>query len=385
MGIRPNTDGYLSRATDLPVNSTGWTMMKWFMMSAQDSANPATMCIVENVGSSYFADVYIPAGGLAVDWEIQAGAAYASQTLFTATAGVWYFVAINMKNATTVELLWRAFGAESLSSSGDITVTTSAWDKAGWLNYTGGTPSANHRAHSARLYHASLSTAEILAESKSPIPVRTSNIDSTMTWRDATDAGDDESGNNRDWTVTGTLATVEIAPVGFTGAPGVVSAAAQSPAVLSTQPVTMGGAVALAAAALNPAITYPVTLGGPVAVSAAVQAPAAASTQPVTMGGPVQVAAAVQSPAVGLLATPDPATASAAVQQPALTSVQPVNMAAAVALSLTVLEPALSESGIVVSGPAPIVLAVPSPRVRDPYPHEYPRRTRREQRRSTMS
>lgn len=348
----------------------------WFMMSAQDATNPATMQIVENVGSSFFADIYIPPGSLAVDWEIQAGAAYASQTLFTATAGVWYFLAICWVDADTVRLFWRAFGSESLTGSGDLTVTAGTWDKAGWLNFTGGTPSANQRAHSARMWHAALSEAEILAESRSPVPVRTSNIDSAMTWLDATDAGDDESGNNRDWTVNGTLATVDLVPV---LAPLAAAAAtAQAPTALAVQPVTVPLATASAAALAPVAVpTQPVTL--PLAAATASPlAPTVLAVQPVT----VPLAAVTASPLAPVAETNEQpvtvplAAVTASPLAPSGVAEQPVTVPLATA-SAAPLAPTLGTLVQPVTLPLGAVLAIPRPPLVGPDPSGPGRRSGR--------
>lgn len=175
------------------------------------------------------------------------------------------------------------------------------------------------------------------------------------------------------------------AGVTYSAAAESISGAVQNPAALSIQPVTVGSVVAVAEAIQTPSVTFPVTVGSALAVAAAVQTPVGNPIQPVAMGGAVQVAAAVQTPSAAVLALPTSGAIAEAVQQPAAASTQPVIMGGAIQLALAVQQPAVTQNYIVVSTPGSISLAVQSPSVLDPYPHDFPRRSRHERRRATRS
>jgi len=402
MAVQPNTNGYLGRSTNLPANGTsgtGWTVAFWMRLTN----TPASSQVVFNLdnGSGAFVQLNF-ASSAALRLETELGV---QTTVATLTVGTWYFLAIRNLSLTTVQVANRSDSAFGLGTSAVCTVLNGTWANMHLLSNAGSAIAADVQIAFAKLYSgagAQLSVAQMWEVSARQLPkLPTATLDSYMPLLGA--SGADEGGQARDWTVTGTLAAVAeqprisrggsgaryVTPAGASmvtmSGPLAVAASIQSPASLSIQPVTMGGAIALAAAALQPAITYPVTLGGAVAVAAAIQAPAAASIQPVSMGGPLAVAADVQTPLVGAFVAPSVVSALETPQQPAAASIQPVTLAAALQLALTVQQPALTIPVIQVSGPAPIVLGIPQPAADDPYPHDFARRTRRDSRRAKMS
>lgn len=389
MSVQPNADGYLVRSgtANLPTNAAGYTIMKWFQrIGAVATGFNETLFELNDVGDGDYIKIYV---NDAHEVHFQGINDFDDTNLFTATLNTWYFLALVTTSTTQGTVYWRADASGSLSSSaGRPFQTDNGWDSLTLLNNAGGLETAEHFRMSAyKEWHSALSSAQILAESNSRAPV----VAGASCYLPFTSAsGSDQSGNGRNFTVTGTLAANAAEPTSISatvvtmGGPLTVAAAIQSPAAASLQPVTMGGALALAAAIQAPAITYPVALGGPVPVAAAIQSPAALSVQPVTLGAPVAVSATVQAPAVGQLAQPTAVAATLTPQQPALGSTQPVTLAAALQLALTVQAPAVASSGIAVSSPAPIVLAVPQPAIDDPYPHAFPRRSRGDFRRAKL-
>jgi hypothetical protein len=104
-----------------------------------------------------------------------------------------------------MEVLYRAFGATSLSTTGILALDVNAWTSMYLMGSSAaGEELSNGSAHTFKLWHAALSDVEILAESFQEAVVRTANIDSYMTLPRPTY---DVSGNNRDWTPSGTFAT----------------------------------------------------------------------------------------------------------------------------------------------------------------------------------
>jgi hypothetical protein len=403
VAVQPNTDGRLSRATDLPVNSatpgTGWTVAFWMRLANTPAAGEVVFNI-DNGAGGFVQLNFASSAALRIETELGV-----QTTVATLTVGTWYFMALRSLSLTTVQGLFRTESAlGALGSTAVCTMLSATWANMDLLSNAGASVAADVELAFFRMYSGTggvFSSAQLWEESWRQIPKTPgAPLDSYLPLH--TGSGADEGGLARDWTVTGTLATLTTQPrivrggnvparrstasnIITLGAPLAVAADIQSPAALSTQPVTIGAPVGVAAAVQAPAVGQFVTLGGPVTVAEAVQSPAALSIQPVTLGGPVAVAATVQAPNVGGIALPDVAAVTETPQQPAMTSVQGVTMAAAVQAALTVQQPAVTQSVIQVSGPAPIVLAIPLPSGDDPYPHDFRRRSRGDFRRAKMS
>jgi hypothetical protein len=280
VALRSNTNGQFTRATDLPDNATGWTMCCWINVTSTEAAYRVLMGVTG--ASGIFEYLGVNTSTTVLQWLHNAGGAFSDDDVATLSTGTWYFVAIRMISGTQVEILYRAFGAESLSSTGTLTIANTpppTWTDL-WLmgSDTATEEWSNAEAHSFRLWHATLNSTEILAESKSPVPVRTSNIDSALTLRDATDPGDDESGNARDWTPSGTFATVDYVPalMSLITAGGTAFALTANSGVSADLPLASATGTAHAPSAVA---TQPASL--PLASASGVaHAPSAAATQP---------------------------------------------------------------------------------------------------------
>lgn len=216
MAVRPNTDGKLSRASDLPDNATGWTLCCWTRITSTEAA-VRVLAGVEGAGG-IFDFLLLDTSSAVLAFFHNAGGAFSSFNVATLTVDTWYFVAIRMISGTQVEVLYRALGDAALSTTGVQAIANTpppTWTDVFLLgSSSAGEEWSNGEAHDMKLWHATLTSTEILAESLSGPPVRTANLDSYLTLYDATDPGDDESGNARDWTASGTFATIDIDPTG---------------------------------------------------------------------------------------------------------------------------------------------------------------------------
>jgi hypothetical protein len=214
VAVRPNTDGKLTRNTNLPVNNDGWTLCLWTRITSTEAA-VRVLAGVEGAGG-IFDFLLLDVSAALLQFFHNAGGGFSSFNVATLTLDTWYFVAIRMVSGTQVEVLYRAVSDPALSTTGVQTIAntpTPVWTDLFLLgSSTAGEEWSNGEAHSTKLWNATLTSTEILAESHLSSPVRTSNIDSYLSLLDATDPGDDESGNARDWTPSGTFATVDLDP-----------------------------------------------------------------------------------------------------------------------------------------------------------------------------
>lgn len=246
MAVRSNTDGVLSRSTNLPVNATGWTFCLWICSTNTEAAYRVPF-LLGGTGGTYGA-LIVDTGTLNLSWQWNAAPGFFDTALLTLTDDAPVFVAVKCISATQIEVLWRAVGAGSLSTTGVLTIGAQTWTNMYALgDDAAGEEWSNGHAWALKLWHAALSTGEILAESYQSPPVRTSGIDSYLSLLDATDAGDDESGNGRDWTVSGTFATV--------GSHGAVAATlaglTASASLRANKPIAIAGGLAGLVAALQ--------------------------------------------------------------------------------------------------------------------------------------
>lgn len=257
MAVRSNTNGRLSRASNLPVNSTGWTMCCWTRITATEASVRVLMGV--EGASPLFGYLGVDSGASSLRWWYDAGAGFSDTAVVTLTTGTWYFVAIRMISATQVEILHRADGAGSLSTTGVLTIVSTTWEELQAMGTNvAGEEWSNGEVRALKLWHAALSSTEILAESFQEPPVRTANVDSYLSLLDATDAGDDESGNARDWTVTGTFATV-----GSSAAiAGTLAGLTASASLAANKPITIGASLAGLTAAASLAANKPITIAG---------------------------------------------------------------------------------------------------------------------------
>jgi hypothetical protein len=404
MAAQPDATGYLSRATNAPSNAAGWAVCFWFRRTGAVGAGVTETLweLSETGGTSDYLRLYVKDTNT-LFWEA-AGNVYEDASLQALTLNQWYFICARTSSATTGDVLWRADNATSFSSSARAFETDNGWDAMTFMNNGGHLEAAQHFEFLAlKVFIGTLTDAQIWEQSVRMLP-RCSPAILDCYLPLYTGSGADEGGRARNWTVTANVNTVASQPaisrggagrtrvhrptasavaVTFSG-PVTASAAIQQPALVSMQPVAMGAPVGLSATVQQPAIAYPVTMGGPVAASAVVQQPSLLSTQPVSMGGPVALIATVQQPAVSYPVTlGGPVAMTATVQQPAVASMQPVSMGAAIPLLFTVHPPTVAVDQINAL-PVTLTLAVQRPAILDPYPHDYPRRSRRERRRSTM-
>jgi hypothetical protein len=127
--------------------------------------------------------------------------------------GTWFFVAV-VVSGTTRTFYWKTDGAGSLSS-GSATVTAGNQDNLTQL-WVGDVPWSgewfNGSATCPRVWNAALSSSELLAESNSPTPVRTSNLQLAVRLSTVTDLSD-VSGNSRNLTGGAGAATDTNEPV----------------------------------------------------------------------------------------------------------------------------------------------------------------------------
>jgi hypothetical protein len=357
VAVQPNTDGYLSRSTNLPSNATGWALCFWFRKTGSvGSGLLETLFEIVDNGDTDYLKVYADDTQALVFESVND---YENVSLFTPTTNTWYFVCIRTTSATTGDILWRADSATSFSSStGRKFQTDGGWDVMTFLNNAGTLEPAQHfEAFALKLFIGTLTDAQAWEQSVRMLPRAVpSALDSYVPLY--TNSGADEGGRARSWTVTGTLATVTSQPRISRGGVGrsrfhrlsasqatlplaTAAGAALAFTVSASQPVSPPLASASASAlALSAGAVQPVTL--PLATASA-QAPAPTATASGSATLPLASgAAAAPTPVVNVVQPVTLPLIAGAATSPALTAggeIQPailgVGSATATALAFT--------------------------------------------------
>lgn len=209
MSVQPNTDGYLIRSASLPANSTGWTVAFWFQRTGSVGGGLVeTLFEIVDDGDGDYCKVYL---NDTHEVRFQGINDFEDVLLFTATLNTWYFLALRTTSSTAGDIVWRADSASSLSSStGRKFQTDNGWDRLVLLNNSGFLEGAQHfRMTAYKEWWSSLNDTQLLTESRWRSPQAASPA-CYLPFIAA--SGSDQSGNGRNFTVTGTLASSAAEP-----------------------------------------------------------------------------------------------------------------------------------------------------------------------------
>lgn len=201
MSIRIQSPAFYSRGTNLPTRAA-FTVSGWARYAAAEGVFNTIACL-ENASGNDGTYIAIDSGdGLVVFHEGD------TQTPFPDggdyDGGAWFFFAL-VGDGTNVRAYARLEGETSLSSLTGI--SQGAYTAAGLTFFSDAFDEYfDGYGRYFRVWSAALSEAELLAESASATPVRTSNINADYRMGSTTDDNEDASGNGFNMTVNGTPA-----------------------------------------------------------------------------------------------------------------------------------------------------------------------------------
>jgi hypothetical protein len=199
---------YYLRTANLPAR-TAYTIAGWVKATSLPGALN-TIFSLENATSSAGQGCYLgfetPSGANA-NLVIATDAGQTSLRTFAYNS--WAFVAI-VGNGTTVTVYTRLEGEGSLTSA---SMAQSAFTEAAlYINNDSYAESLDASYRYVRVWGAALSSGELLSESSSATPVRTSNLNANYPMSGTADDDEDQSGNGFNSTLTGTVSVLGTEP-----------------------------------------------------------------------------------------------------------------------------------------------------------------------------
>ena len=270
------TGQYLRRTASLPP-ATAWTLAGWFRVRSVRAAQFQYFIDLDD-GNAYAVVGYEAAGG----WDF--GTSAGAGSMSGPTTNAWTFIACTLAGAGAgnFKVYHGAAGAAlTVGSSAGASFTPTGMYIGNdfvdeWCNVD--------IAH-VRVWDAVLTQAELEAERYTARPARFANLHLWSPLWSPSDVAD-YSGNGRNWTVGGTLATVDGPPVAWGVQPWVVPYAAAASGVSATLTATLAaatltGAGAVAATGALASTLAAATLSGSAAVAAT--ATLAATLAPATL------------------------------------------------------------------------------------------------------
>lgn len=226
------TTDNMSRTASLPSTSTLTVCAHAYI---QVSPNPFGIVFSYDNGVAAYLQLYFDVGSPYVLTFGASGGSAAQTVLGSITTGVWYFVAMTVNGANGVGYGASMSTTAALSSVAKASINLTGVNKC-WVanNGFGGGDDLNGRIANLKIWEASLSAAELEQERYFTRPQRIANLYGWYPQLDAATAATDFSGNGRNFTVGGTLATEDHAPTAWSAAvPSVYVPAAAAGAVRS--------------------------------------------------------------------------------------------------------------------------------------------------------
>lgn len=213
MGIRYDANGdYLRRSANLP-SSSDYTVMFWARL---ESDRNTLQCAFYR--SNDAADTYVYVGTDSDGVTMHLAASYqatsdGSTTGSALTVGTWYHICLTVSGSSHIVYL---------NGASDMTLTMDA--TSGFNNDLltfGNVDDAeqgsgfywNGQQAAIKVWDKALTGVEVLSEMRQYVPFRTTNLNVNWPCRNVGEQGTDYSGNGRNATVGGTLATADGPPI----------------------------------------------------------------------------------------------------------------------------------------------------------------------------
>jgi hypothetical protein len=216
------TTDYVRRSANLP-STTNVTMAGWVKVLSWANAGTGmgTICCLENVGSTSYNGVWLDIAGSNQGQIIVANNITGNQACTALVLSNWYYIAYTSNGTNQFTYIYDSAGnpldwSNTTNTYGTSTDAASTYTPA-YLSVGNDDYSMkeylNARFSQWRVWDAVLTQAEIEAEMASPIPVKTTSLNTA--W--GHDPLIDQGANNRPWTVNGIAYDTDYPPNYSTG------------------------------------------------------------------------------------------------------------------------------------------------------------------------